>query len=69
MLSVQEWTELAKMVFRLKPLHKAARPPGKLRTFCFTLLHMKVSCLSTPMPFLIYLRQTRLGQLEIHLLS
>lgn len=31
----QEWAELTKMVFKLKPSEKAQRPKSKLRAICF----------------------------------
>lgn len=40
---MQEWTALAKMVFRLKPLQRNNPPTNKFRLTCYKCVHTKVS--------------------------
>lgn len=43
LLLLQEWTALAKMVFRLKPLRRNNPPRNKTRLFCYQLIQTKAS--------------------------
>ncbi len=38
----QEWTALAKMVFRLKPLQRNNPPTNRIRLSCYRAVHTKV---------------------------
>lgn len=39
---LQEWTALAKMVFRLKPLQRNNPPTSRIRLTCYRAVHTKV---------------------------
>ncbi len=41
----QEWTALAKMVFRLKPLQRNNPPTNRIRLSCYRAVHTKVCTL------------------------
>lgn len=42
LLAAQEWTALAKMVFRLKPLQRNNPPKNKIRLACYRAIQTKV---------------------------
>lgn len=43
----QEWTALAKMVFRLKPLQRNNPPTNRIRLSCYRAVNTKVCTLLT----------------------
>lgn len=59
-LFVQEWTALAKMVFRLKPLRRNNPPINKWRLACYRAIHTKV-CILPPVTGREELRQYMAG--------
>ena len=58
LLAVQEWTALAKMVFRLKPLQRNNPPENKTRLACYRVIQTKVG------PFTLQCQVTSAVQLH-----
>lgn len=66
LLTIQEWTALAKMVFRMKPLQRNNPPKSRIRLACYKGIQTKVSpaapqlrepsrtCASSRQPVLVY---------------
>lgn len=54
LFAAQEWTALAKMVFRLKPLQRNNPPKNKIRLACYRAIQTKVSPFISAVLFLQY---------------